>query len=158
MTPMQKVKNEMSNLLDNVEPFGFKEVNLNKAGPRKGYTEFCGQRYPNSEEGVKSDFIRLLVEERSSVRIGFTFTYLELKEDEQKVSVSIKNTDDFWASNDYSVDDFRCKIKDLNQKILELNKKEKKGANFIELVKSDFEMVNLNDSKSLRRKKGLRIS
>lgn len=144
MTPMQLLKNQFDQL-KSVLPSTFKETALNKVEPSTEVVGFCGVNTEYNKKGVKSDFIKTFkakLNDKDSYSIGFSFKYLEVKEEEQTVQVSLKigNKEPFYfKGKELSVADFRSKLTDTLAKIEAME--EKNYMPIVELFKNDFDLL-----------------
>jgi hypothetical protein len=144
MTPMQSLKNQFDQL-KSVLPDTFKETALNKSEPKTEVVGFLGDLNEYHNKGVKSDFIKTFkakLNDKDSYSIGFAFKYLNIKEDDQTVQVSLKvgNKEPlYFKGQRLSVEVFREKIIETINKIEALE--EKKYAPIVELFKSDFNLL-----------------
>lgn len=153
MTPMQKLKpqfDEFKNLLGS----NVKEINLNKSEYKETYTGFCGEREQHIDKGVKSDFVRLYRlqnNKEDTYTLGFSFNYLDKKEEEFLInfscSVGLKEKH-FSKKIEMNVNECREKLNIINgilkvmenindMEILDIVQNEMLGYNFINTVKTN---------------------
>lgn len=155
MTPMQSLKNQFDEFKLIVKNNGFEELNLNKSEPKTTTSSFCGETTVHENKGVKNDFIKLFkikFNKENAYSIGFAFKYLELKEQEYKIAVSLKKGEDqYFASKDLSLQEF----KEIFNNVLK-NCKEKQDLNYekiIQLVTNDFELLAQTSKKKIGKKR-----
>lgn len=154
MTPMQKLKNQFDELKSILEPLGFSELSLNKSSPSTAYSNFCGEHTVYEKKGVKSDFIKLFkikLNNENFYNIGFAFKYLNLKDEDCKTIVSLKNGDKYFVSHEYSTVELRDI---LNNLLKQLNTTENLNyKKFIDLSIDNFSLLEQADIRKIRKKK-----
>jgi len=144
MTPMQVLKNQFDQL-KSLLPDTFKEIALNKVEPKTEVIRYLGDITEHNTKGVKSDFIKTFkakLNDQDSYSIGFAFKYLDVKEDEQTVQVSLKigNKEPlYYKGQRLSVEDFRKKIIDTTKKIEALEVKHYNP--IVAIFKEDFNLL-----------------
>ena len=144
MTPMQSLKNQFDQLKSILPPV-FKEMTLNKVEPKTEVVGFCGELTEYNSKGVKSDFIKTFkakLNDQDSYSIGFSFKYLDVKEEEQTIQVSLKigNKEPlYFKGKKLSVVDFRAKFIDSLAKIEAMEVRN--YMTIVELFKNDFELL-----------------
>lgn len=102
MTPMQMLKNQFDEF--KLIAKDFKEVTLNKSEPKLYISHFCGEREVHEDRGVKADFIKLFkikYNKEDQYTIGFEFKYLDLKEEDFRVKVSVKQGEDNFVLGEF---------------------------------------------------------
>lgn len=152
MTPMQSLKNQFDQLKAILPPV-FKEMTLNKVEPKTEVVGYCGEMTEFNKKGVKSDFIKTFkakLNDQESYSIGFSFKYLEVKEEYHTVQVSLKvgNKEPlYFKGKELSVLDFRAKFIDSLAKIEEMEVKN--YMTIVELFKNDFNLLPSHHKKYL---------
>jgi len=133
---MQQLKNQFDTFKEIAISKGFSELNLNKSAPKDSYSSFCGEKTLHESKGVKSDFVKIFkikFNKENAHSIGFTFNYQDVPQ--ETISVSLKTGLEYWQSRDYTVEEFREKIKPLL-----VTMKEGNYNDTMKLIKQDFEL------------------
>lgn len=152
---MQSLKNQFDEFKNLVKENGFEEINLNKSAPKTTTSSFCGERTIHENKGVQNDFIKLFkikFNKENAYSIGFAFKYLELKEEDYKIMVSLKKGEDqFFVSKDYSLQEF----KDIFNALLK-EYKEKQDVNYEKIIASitnQFVLLPITNKKKIGKKR-----
>lgn len=122
MTPMNKLKPQIDKLKTLIGS-DFTELNLNKSAPKEGIDYGYSVEY--AKTGVVSDFIKMIkIKNKEDLySLGFVFDYINLTEEDQKISYSLKietpknKSGDFYNSKKLSIEEFKERIISINKEI-----------------------------------------
>jgi hypothetical protein len=144
MTPMQALKNQFDSF-KNILPDCFKELSLNKS-ESDSFINYDGDIL--LKKGVKSDFIKTFkvkFNDENSYSIGFSFTYIGMREEKQKVKVSIKvgNREPYFlVGKEFNVQDFNDRFKEVIKEIEVLT--DKNHLTIVDIITKSFNLKSDN--------------
>lgn len=127
MTPMEKLKPQFDLLKAHLGT-NFEEINLNKSNYKEEYVGFCGETTQYINKGVRSDFIRLYraqFNKEQTYTLGFSFVYIDEKQENQKVVFSSsvgKDEKKFSPKKEMNVEDCREILKNIINQLKERKK------------------------------------
>ncbi len=141
MTPMEMLKNQFDEF--KIIAKNYREITLNKSEPKDFSVFYDSDIVYVENKGVKSDFIKLFkikFNKENQYSIGFEFKYIDLKKEDYKVRVSLKQGEENYFINNYlNIEEFRDKFKSL---IIKLNdNKNLENKDLIEIIKQEFELI-----------------
>lgn len=147
-TPMQKLKNQFDKFKSIVTTQGFQELNLNKSEPKMFVGRCCDESTFFEDKGVKNDFVKIFKIKFNAEKfynVGFTFNYLEVPEN---IVVSLKLSNGYLKSKEYSVEEFKNLFLNVLADIKETNYERT-----VEIIKNSFELLPTQDMKSRKKTK-----